>query len=177
MTTVIAKKGYAALVVTGACMMAMATARGAGPQIMMYITVPLDGHTHSHVFGLRLDKASIAPDMRDVRTLNPTSPLNRRALLDLQLGADSALRLEFDRRLTWDFNRQQWHESSLPATFTLRVPTREKSSTEKPSSYEAPVTQVAAASLANLAALTAALAKPFQYQSSKPPLQPLASQP
>jgi hypothetical protein len=174
MTTVIAKKGYAALLVTGACMMAMATARAAGPQIMMYVTVPLDGHTHSHVFGLRLDKASMGPDMRDVRTLNPTSPLNRRALLDLQLGADSALRLELDRRLTWDFGRQQWHESSLPATFTLRVPTREKS--EK----SALATQVAAASLADLSALTASLANPFRYQSSqssKPALQLLASQP
>ena len=132
---------------------------------MMYVTVPLDGHTHSHVFGLRLDKASIAPDMRDVRTLNPTSPLNRRALLDLQLGADSALRLELDRRLTLDFTRKQWHESSLPATFTLSVPTREKS---------APATQVAASSLADLSALTAALVNPFQYQSGKPPLPPLA---
>jgi hypothetical protein len=168
MTTVIARQRYAALVVTGACMMAIVTARAAGPQIMMYVTVPLDGHIHSHVFGLRLDKASTAPDMRDVRTLNPTSPLNRRALLDLQLGADSALRLELDRRLTWDFNRQQWHESSLPATFTLRVPTREKSAT---------ATQVPAASLADLSALTAALANPFQSQSGKPPLPPLASQP
>jgi len=150
-------------------MMAVVTARAAGPQIMMYVTVPLDGHSHSHVFGLRLDKAAISPD---IRTINPTSPLNRRALLDLQLGADSALRLELDRRLTWDFNRQQWHESSLPATFTLRVPTR-----EKPSTHDAPATQVASSSLADLSALTALLANPFQQHSGKPLVKPLATEP
>jgi hypothetical protein len=150
-------------------MMASVTARAAGPQIMMYVTVPLDGHTHSHVFGLRLDKATLAPD---ILATNPTSPLNRRALLDLQLGADSALRLELDRRLTWDINRQQWHESALPATFTLRVPTR-----EKPSTHDAPATQDAASSLAHLSALAASLANPFQYLSGKPLVQPLAIQP
>jgi hypothetical protein len=150
-------------------MMTMVTARAGGPQIMMYVTVPLDGHTHSHVFGLRLDKAATAPD---IRTFNPTSPLNRRALLDLQLGAHSALKLELDRRLTWDFDRQQWHESSLPATFTLRVPTREKSVP-----HEAPTTQFASSSLADLSALTASLANPFQNHSGKPLVKPLALQP
>jgi hypothetical protein len=145
------------------------SARAAGPQIMMYVTVPLDGHLHSRVFGLRLDKATSAPD---VRALNPTSPLNRRALLDLQLGADSALRLELDRRLTWDFNRQQWHESALPATFTLRVPTR-----EKPAAREVPAIQVASSGAADLAALTAALANPIQFQSGKPPGRALAIEP
>jgi hypothetical protein len=172
MTTVIARKVFAALVVTGATMMAMTvTAWAGGPQIMMYVTVPLDGHTHSHVFGLRLDKAATAPD---IRTFNPTSPLNRRAWLDLQLGADSALRLELDRRLTWDFNRQQWHESSLPATITLRVPTR-----EKPSPHEAPAAQFASSgsSLADLSALTASLASPLQYQSGRPLVKPLSIQP
>lgn len=154
MTTVIARKAFAALVLAGTGMMAMVTARAAGPQIMMYITVPLDGHARTHVFGLRLDKAATTTD---IRTINPTSPLNRRALLDLQLGAHSALRLELDRRLTWDFDRQQWHESSLPATFTLRIPTR-----EKPATRDAPATQAASSSLADLAALSAALANPFQ---------------
>jgi hypothetical protein len=169
MTTVIAKQKCAALVLLGAGMMAVLTARAGGPQIMMYVTVPLDGHAHSHVFGLRLDKAPSAPD---IRAINPTSPLNRRALLDLQLGAHSALRLELDRRLTWDFDRQQWHESSLPATFTLRVPTREKSSTQ-----DAPATQVASAGLADLSALTASLANPFQDRSGKPLLKSLAIAP
>jgi hypothetical protein len=166
MTAVIARQTCAALVVTGAVMMTMVTARAAGPQIMMYVTVPRDGHTHSHVFGLRLDKAATVPD---IRTLNLTSPLNRRALLDLQLGAHSALKLELDRRLTWDFDRQQWHESSLPATFTLRVPTR-----EKPVTHEAPATALASSGIADLSALTAALADPFQLHAGKPLVKPLA---
>jgi hypothetical protein len=167
MTTVIARQVFAALVITGASMMTLVTARAAGPQIMMYVTVPLDGHTHSHVFGLRLDKTAPAPD---IRALNVISPLTRRALLDLQLGANSALRLELDRRLTWDFDRQQWHESSLPATFTLRVPTR-----EKPAAHEPPAPQLASAGLGDLAALTASLANPFQ--NGKLLLKPLAIAP
>lgn len=169
MTTVTARQRLAALALTGAGMLAMLTARAAGPQIMMYVTVPLDGHARSHVFGLRLDKAAIAPDFR---AINPTSPLNRRALLDLQLGAHSALRLELDRRLTWDFDRQQWHESALPATFTLRIPTR-----EKPAARDAPATQLASSSRADLSAFSASLADPFANRSGKPLLKPLAIAP
>jgi hypothetical protein len=171
MTAVIARQLFAVLVLTGALMMTMTSARAGGPQIMMYVTVPLDGHAHSHVFGLRLDKATTAPD---VRTLNPTSPLSRRALLDLQMGANSALKLELDRRLTWDFDRQQWHESSLPATFTLRVPTP-----EKPAGHDAPATQLASSNLANLSALTASLAASLAnpFQSGKPSVKPLAIAP
>jgi hypothetical protein len=98
-----------------------ATAVNAGPEITFYLTVPLGSGSHGHVFGLRLDHSVASPD---VRVITPESPLNRRALLDLQLGADSALKLDLDRRLTWDINRLQWRDSSLPATFNLRLPTR-----------------------------------------------------
>ena len=169
MTAVIARKIFAALIMMGAGMMAIITARAAGPQVMMYITVPLDGHAHSHVFGLRLDKEAAPPD---IRAINWTSPLNRRALLDLQLGADSALRLELDRRLTWDFDRQQWHQSSLPATFTLRVPRR-----EAPATHEAPAVQVAASGLLTHSTLSAALTNPLQDHSWKPLVKSLAIEP
>jgi hypothetical protein len=169
MTAVIARKIVAALILMGAGMMAIITAQAAGPQVMMYITVPLDGHTHTHVFGLRLDKEAAPPD---IRAINWTSPLNRRALLDLQLGGDSALRLELDRRLTWDFNRQQWHQSSLPATFTLRVPRR-----EAPATHDAPTVQVAASSPLNRSTLSASLANPLQDQSWKPLVKSLAIEP
>jgi hypothetical protein len=92
----------------------------AGPEITFYLTVPLGGPSQGHVFGLRLDKSVASPD---VRIITPASPLNRRPLLDLQMGADSALRLDLNRRLTWDFSEQRWHSSSLPATFNLRLPT------------------------------------------------------
>jgi hypothetical protein len=172
MTAVIARKAFAALILMGAGMMAVTTAQAGGPQVMMYITVPLDGHAHSHVFGLRLDKEAAPPD---IRALNWTSPLNRRALLDLQMGADSALRLELDRRLTWDFDRQQWHQSSLPATFTLRVPRPEARTTHE--AHEAPAVQVAASALLNHATLSASLTNPLQDQSRKPLVKSLAIEP
>ena len=105
--------------------MLAAAAAHAGPQVTFYLTLPLGGPSAGHVLGLRLDREAALPSMRN---MNPSSPLNRRALLDLQFGAHSALRLELDRRLTWDINRLQWYESSRPATFTLRVPTREPAS-------------------------------------------------
>lgn len=120
MTTVIARRLVRTLMLVGAGMIAAAGTH-AGPQVMLYVTLPLGAPGKGHVFGLRVDRTRSAPD---VHIINPDSPLNRRALLDLQLGADSALRLELDRRLTWDFGRQQWRLSSRPATIMLRVPVR-----------------------------------------------------
>jgi hypothetical protein len=112
------------LAVTG--MLAAVAAHAGGPQVTFYLTVPLFGPSNGHVLGLRLDRAQALPDMRN---FNPSSPLNRRALLDLQMGAHSALRLELDRRLTWDIDKLQWHDSSREATFTLRLPTHEAHAT------------------------------------------------
>jgi hypothetical protein len=122
MTTVFTLHAFRTLIVASVGILATAAAH-AGPQVTFYITVPLGGPSNGHVFGLRLDRASSPPAIGNI---NPASPLNRRALLDLQLGAHSALRLELDRRLTWDINGQQWRESSRPATFTLRVPIHER---------------------------------------------------
>ncbi len=91
----------------------------AGPEVTIYLTVPLGGSSNGHAFGLRLDRSAAPPD---VRNINPESPLNRRPLLDLQMGANAALRLELDRRLTWDIDRQQLRQSSRPASFTVRLP-------------------------------------------------------
>jgi hypothetical protein len=91
----------------------------AGPEVTVYLTLPLGGVANAHVFGLRLDRSAAPPD---VRIINPESPLNRRPLVDLQLGANAALRLELDRRLTWDIDHQELRQSSRPASFTLRLP-------------------------------------------------------
>jgi hypothetical protein len=140
MTTVFTMRAFRTLILASAGMIAAAAVH-AGPQVTFYVTLPLGGPTNGHVFGLRLDHASSPPAIANI---NPASPLNRRALLDLQLGAHSALRLELDRRLTWDINQQQWHESSLPATFTLRVPTHEtpakgETHADKPVSFATPL--------------------------------------
>jgi hypothetical protein len=111
------------LLLAAACLLLASPAAHAGGQITFYITVPLGGSTPGpgHVFGLRLDRTSAVAQSR---IMNPDSPLNRRPLLDMQLGANSALRLELDRQLTWDINRLQWRLSSKPADFTLRLPAR-----------------------------------------------------
>lgn len=99
-----------------------AGAAHADGQVTFYITVPFGGPSGGHVLGLRLDRGH---SLTDIRSLNPDSPLNRRPLLDIQLGAHSALRLDLNRRLTWDFNQQQWRPSSRQASVTLRLPTPE----------------------------------------------------
>jgi hypothetical protein len=137
--------------------MIAASAASAGPEVTLYLTLPLGGAS-GHVLGLRLDKSSTPANMR---VINPESPLNRRALLDLQLGADSALRLELARRLTWDIERQELRPSTKPASFTLRLP----------------VQQVVATAAAEHAAVAAVLAKPLLTQLSKPLVRSLAVQP
>jgi hypothetical protein len=154
MTTVFTLRAIRTLLLASAGMFATA-ATHAGPQVTFYLTLPLGGATNGHVFGLRLDRAS-APAA--IGNINPASPLNRRALLDLQLGAHSALKLELDRRLTWDINTQQWHESSLPATFTLRVPTREtapraEAHPELPAAFAKPLLEQAGKALARQLAI------------------------
>lgn len=156
MTTVFTVQAFRTLIPAIAGMLACAAVH-AGPQVTFYITLPLGGPTSGHVLGLRLDRASSPPAIGNI---NPASPLNRRALLDLQLGAHSALKLELDRRLTWDINRQQWHESSRPATFTLRVPTR-----ERPTKAESHAEQ------------TASLLNPNRDQARAPLLKSLAVEP
>jgi hypothetical protein len=138
--------------------MISAMAAHAGPEVTVYLTLPLGTSIHDHVFGLRLDKSAAPPD---VRVVNPESPLNRRALMDLQLGAKSGLRLELARRLTWDFDRQELRQSSPPASFTLRLPVHAPAST----------------AVTNTSPLTAALANPLQDQSRKPLVKPLAVEP
>ncbi len=162
MKMVFALHALSTLIVAGVGMLAAGVAH-AGPQVTFYLTVPLGGPTGGHVLGLRMDRASSPPAIGNI---NPASPLNRRPLLDLQLGAHSALRLELDRRLTWDLNRQQWHESSLPATFTLRVPTR-----------ELPSKAAAHSEMAVSAALLASLANPLQNQPRKALMKSFAVEP
>ncbi len=113
-----ARRKCATLMLVGAGLMSSVAAQ-AGPEVTIYLTLPLGSASSGHVLGLRLDKS--APPA-DVRVINPDSPLNRRALMDLQLGANAALRLELARRLTWDIDRQELRQSSRPAEFTLRLP-------------------------------------------------------
>jgi hypothetical protein len=117
-----------AVLLAGGAVLATCAAH-AGPQVTLYLTIPLGGATAGHVLGMRLDRSALSPG---VRIINPESPLNRRALVDLQWGADSALRLELDRRLTWDIGRQELRQSSRPAWVTLRMPMRQRREAAEP---------------------------------------------
>jgi len=147
------------LLVAFAALLATVAAH-AGPEVTFYLTVPLDGPSRGHVLGLRLDHKSVTASLSDIRNLNPSSPLARRPLLDLQFGKDSALRLEVDRRLAWDINTQQWHDIERPATITVRVPTHQAASTP-----------------GERAALSASIANPLMDQVWKPLVKPLAVEP
>lgn len=165
---------FTTLVVAGAGVLST-TAVHAGPEVTLYLTLPLGGAAptqvfHSHVFGLRLDRSAAPPN---VRIINPDSPLNRRPLIDLQMGANSALRLEVDRRLTWDINHQELRQSSRPAAFTLRLP-------EHNVLHEA-VTPMHAGSKTDAtgtnALLASELANPLQHEFGKSPLKSAAIEP
>jgi hypothetical protein len=160
MTTVFATtRTVGTLLLAFAALLATVAAH-AGPEVTFYLTVPLDGPSRGHVLGLRLDHNSATAAQSDIRNLNPSSPLARRPLLDLQFGKDSALRLEVDRRLAWDINTQQWQDMQRQATVTVRVPTHESASTPS-----------------ERAALAAAVANPLADQVWKPLVKPLAVQP
>ncbi|HTC43875.1 MAG TPA: hypothetical protein VK696_02395 [Steroidobacteraceae bacterium] len=161
MTAVLAQqRAYGTLIWVSAALLAamlVSAAAHAGPEVTFYLTVPLGTASGGHVLGLRLDKNSVAPD---IRIFTPDSPLNRRALLDLQLGADSALRLDLNRRLTWDVNRQQWRPSSMPATFDLRLPMHDLKS-----------------NAVEHAPQPAAFAHPLEDELRKPLVKPLTIEP
>jgi hypothetical protein len=160
MTAVLAQRAFGTLAWASAALLAVlivSAVAHAGPEVTFYLTVPLGTASGGHVLGLRLDKTSVAPD---IRIFTPDSPLNRRALLDLQLGADSALRLDLNRRLTWDVSRLQWRPSSTSATFDLRLPTHE-----------------ARSEVAAHAPQPAAFAHPLENELRKPLVKPLAIEP
>jgi hypothetical protein len=159
-TILSARQVFTALMFAGAGVLTLRAAH-AGPEVTLYLTLPLGGTTSTHVFGLRLDRSAAPPD---VRISNPESPLNRRPLMDLQLGAYSALRLELDRRLTWDIGHQELRQSSRPASFTLRLPVH----TSKAAAADAGGTN---------SLLAAALANPLQNQFGKSPMKSVAVEP
>jgi hypothetical protein len=162
---------FAAFLLAGAGLVS-AVAAHAGPEVTVYLTLPLGGGSNGHVFGLRLDKSAAPPD---VRIIDPESPLNRRPLVDLQMGANSALRLELDRRLTWDIDHQELRQSSRPASFTLRLPVH-SALHEAVSPVHEGVSKPGDASGTNTL-LAAALANPLQNSYGKSLMKSFAVEP
>ena len=163
---------FAALALAGAAVVS-AVAAHAGPEVTVYLTLPLGGAANAHVFGLRLDRSAAPPD---VRVINPESPLNRRPLVDLQMGANSALRLDLNRRLTWDIDHQELRQSSRPASFTLRLPVHNALPEAVSPVHEGVVSKPGDTSVTTTL-LAAALANPLQNGNGKSLMKSLAVEP
>lgn len=87
------------------------------PQIMLYVSQTLwSPGTSFRVYGLRIE---------EVRAL-PMSPqpgvagsLRRSELFDLQIVPHSDIRIEFGRRLIWDFTREAFGPQSSPSSLAI----------------------------------------------------------
>jgi hypothetical protein len=119
----------AALVATSSQGATMTPVSG-GPQIVLYFTQSLwSSGKPERLYGVRLDA---------IRPL-PNSPLvtavglvQRRELLNLQIGPHSDIRLQLGRRVSWDFTREEFGpQSGLPrVTIGLPITAFERSETD-----------------------------------------------
>ena len=91
------------------------------------------------------------------------------------MGANSALRLELDRRLTWDIGSQELRQSSKPASFTLRLPVHESLREAVAPVHGMPSHPTDAVSVKSL--LAAAIANPLQNGLGKMAVKSLPVEP
>jgi hypothetical protein len=87
------------------------------PQIMLYVSQSLwSPGTSFRVYGLRIEEVRALP-------ISPQSgvagSLRRSALFDLQIVPHSDIRIEFGRRLTWDFTREAFGPQSSPSSLAI----------------------------------------------------------
>jgi len=81
----------------------------ADAEVMVYITVPVDSGAGARPYcGLRLDRHPTPGILGN----SAASPFTRRAVFDLQMNAETALRLQVDRILSYDFRRGEWTASA-----------------------------------------------------------------
>lgn len=95
-----------------------------GPRIMLYFNQPIGPVGAARVVGLRIDQASTSPAPPVTAAV---APLGRRELVNLQIGAHANVRIDFARRLSWDFGRKQFnvpgdHQSDMALRFPTHVP-------------------------------------------------------
>jgi hypothetical protein len=92
-----------------------------GPQIMFYFKQPIGAAGSSRTYGLRIDQSSMPMPLPG--TAAPGS-LNHREIVNLQINAHANVRIDFARRLSWDFGRRQFNLSGDQSDMALRLPSR-----------------------------------------------------
>ena len=89
-----------------------------GPQVMLYFRQPLWSPGAHRVYGLRIEQSS-APSTLPIGV--GVNPLRRREIFNLELGHNSAMRVEFARRLIWDVNRQEFGLGSIRPNLAFQL--------------------------------------------------------
>lgn len=86
-----------------------------GPEIMLYISQPIGPSAPARIYGLRIDQHS-QPKALPAATAKATDLSGRREIVNLSMAAHQNLRIDFGRRVSWDFGRRQFNlPSDLPA--------------------------------------------------------------
>lgn len=89
-----------------------------GPEIMLYIALPIGPSAPARSYGLRIDQHSL-PSRLPASTANANDLSGRRELLNLRMAAHENLRIDIGRRVSWDFNRRQFN---VPGGLPLMKP-------------------------------------------------------
>ena len=86
-----------------------------GPEVMLYFSQPIGPSAPARSYGLRIDQHSLPRALPGV-TANASDLSGRRELVNLRMAAHEDLRIDFGRRVSWNFNRRQFNvPSSIPA--------------------------------------------------------------
>jgi hypothetical protein len=90
-----------------------------GPQIMLYVTLPLSSRSSSSrpLYGLRIGEFRQRPTTTQLVAKAPTL----RELIDIQIAGRSDVRMEFGRRLLWNITRGAFGRQS-DSVLAIKVP-------------------------------------------------------
>jgi hypothetical protein len=93
-----------------------------GPQIMLYVTLPLSsrGSSSPPRYGLRIGEFRQRPTTTQLVAKAPTL----RELIDIQIAGRSDVRMEFGRRLIWNITRGAFGRQS-DSVWAIKVPIKD----------------------------------------------------
>ena len=92
---------------------------------MLYFSQSLNGGSANRLYGLRLERGALPPMLPGASS---AAPSRQRELVNMHFAAGEDLRIDFGRRLSWDFGRQEF---SMASTAALRpIPVRAAAAVE-----------------------------------------------